>query len=282
MYAEDFVYDGVALSDFNFVIANFDQGGLETRDTGSQISLNLVSNNYGKRYYLTGSTYDSCITCTFQICKNPDKYTMSEMAITSDEYRDIVRWLNRREFCKMQFISCADDEEFKEMPYYNATFNVSKLVLAETVYGIELTMQTDSPFGYFDTKVNTLTTSNSTLVTVDGVQYYKYIMTDGSDEIGYSYPDVVITIQSDGKYILKNVEFGTSTEIDNCTAGEVITMHGETHIIESSLSSHNIAKDFNFEFLRIGNTYTSRTNTLLFTTAATTAIYHKPFIKDLT
>lgn len=183
MYAEDFVYDGVALSDFNFIIASFDQAGRETRDVGTDITLNLTSSNYGKHHNIAGSSYDACITCTFSICKNPDIYSADEMAVTSDEYRDIARWLNRREFCQMQFISCCSDDDQKETPYYNATFNLKQILIDDVVYGIQLIMQTDSPFGYFGATEKKFTIDNGTMTYGSNSARYavKFLDASGSE-----------------------------------------------------------------------------------------------------
>jgi hypothetical protein len=59
-------------------------------------------------------------------------------------------------------------------------------------------------------------------------------------------------------------------------------MHGATQTIETNMPAHDIAKDFNFEFLRVGNTFNNRTNTLRYRLPATTTIYHTPYVKDLT
>ena len=42
---------------------------------------------------------------------------------------------------------------------------------------------------------------------------------------------------------------------------EVITIDGKNQLITSSLSSHNLANDFNYFFPRIINTYEERCNT---------------------
>ena len=186
MYAVDFIYDNVALSDFNFVINNFEQAGLEIRDVGSKITLNLTSSSYGKNYDLAGTAYDTCLTCQFDICKDPNVFDRSEMAITSDEYRDIVRWLNRREFCQMQFI--CSDEDYKEMPYYNATFNTDKLVLGEYVYGIRLTMQTDSPFGHLESnKINLTIENGKQSYSNEAIRYKVESLDLGAKEVNTSY-----------------------------------------------------------------------------------------------
>ena len=97
MHACDFEYDGLYLSDFGFVICNFNGGsGVETISVGSKISFNTTSKFGGKKHSLTGTTYDECIETSFDICKDPSIH--DDLRITDTEYRDLIRWLNRRGF----------------------------------------------------------------------------------------------------------------------------------------------------------------------------------------
>lgn len=99
MRAIDFEYDNQYLSDYGFIICDFNfSSGANEVDAGSTITFNKISRHSGKRYGLSSTQYDECITTSFDICKNPDIYDPEDMEISNDEYRDIMRWLNRREF----------------------------------------------------------------------------------------------------------------------------------------------------------------------------------------
>lgn len=268
MYACDFEYDSQYLSDYGFIICDFGGGSdMDTISAGSKITFNTVSMHLGKVYGLTGTTYDECVTATFDICKNPEEY--DDLRITNDEYRDIMRWLNRRKFLKFQMLN--EDDRNQETCYYEASFNVDKLMVNKVLYGLELTMETNKPFGY----------GQESSISWDIVDPNKvYILSDMSDEVGYIYPSVEITCKAEGDLVIHNETENCTMQIKNVSVGEVIHIDGKTHIIETSLSSHKIYDDFNFEYLRIGNSITNRSNKITASLPCKLKIIYSPVIKD--
>lgn len=268
MFACDFEYDGQYLSDYGFVICNL--GGSSDFDTvsaGSKITFNTVPKHHGKSYSLAGTQYDECITSTFNICKNPSEY--DDLRITDDEYRDIMRWLNRREFLKFQVLN--EDDKEQETCYYEASFNVDKLMVNKVLYGLELTMETNKPFGYGQ-ELSVSWEVNDTTKT--------YVLFDMSDEIGYTYPSMVITCNRAGDLSIHNEMEDCTMVVKNVSVGEVITIDGDTQIIQTSLGSHHIYDDFNFEFFRIGNTINNRNNRISISLPCKLELTYSPVIKD--
>lgn len=269
MYAINFEYDGRYLSDYGFIICDFNStSGANIVSAGSKITFNTVSRNKGKQYSLTSTQYDECIQTTFDICKNPDIY--DDLIITDDEYRDLMRWLNRKEFLKFQII---DDEIFNERGtcFYEASFNIDKIKIREILYGIELTMETNKPFGY----------GKERYVSLDFNDISKsYLIKDVSDEIGYTYPLIIINCNADGDLSICNETEGCTMIIKNCNAGEVISVDGNTQIISSSDSSHNLYDDFNYEFFKISNTINRRNNRISVSLPCKLEIRYNPIIKD--
>ena len=126
MYALDFEYDGQYLSDYGFIICTL--GGSSDFDTvsaGSEITFNTVPKHRGKISGLAGTVYEENISTTFDICKNPDTY--EDLHISKDEYRGLMRWLNRHEFIKFRLLDSVSDET--DVCYYNASFNVEKVLV---------------------------------------------------------------------------------------------------------------------------------------------------------
>lgn len=272
MRAIDFEYNNRYLSDYGFIICDFNFGsGANEIDAGSTITFNKISRHSGKKYSLSSTQYDECITTSFDICKNPDIYDPEDMEISNDEYRDIMRWLNRREFLKFQVIDDGNDNFERDTCYYNASFNIDKIKINEKLYGIRLKMETDKPFGYGQEQSVSWTFSDSNV---------SKILSDISDEIGYIYPTVIITINRNGDLSLYNELENCTTVIKNCKVGEVITLDGDTHIITTTYISHDVCNDFNYEFFRIGNTINNRNNRISVSLPCNVVIKYTPIIKD--
>lgn len=270
MYAIDFEYDGQYLSDYGFIVCHFDfSGGANIESAGSKITFEKVSRLCGKRFSLTSARYDECITATFDICKNPDTHEKEELEISNEEYRDLIRWLNRKEFLKFQALS--DKEEDIEPCYYNVSFNIEKIKVAETLFGLRLTLESDSPFGYGDRIITKYNIQNVST---------EYYLVDRSDEIGYIYPDMKIVCNQAGDLTINNDYDNCAMTIKNCSVGETITIHGSEQIILSSNSSHDICNDFNWEFFKIGNTFDNRTNRITASKRCNIEISYYPIIKD--
>lgn len=268
MNAVDFEYDGYRLSDFDLVICNIDgSDGIVTVSAGSKITFNRVSRHRGKRYSLTSTHYDECIETSFQVCKDPCKY--DDISITNDEYRDLMRWLNRNKFYRFRLIG--EDYFEEETCYYDASFNIDKILVDDKLYGLQLNMVTNRPFGYGVEQVLEYTISTQD----ESIKMY-----DISDEIGYLYPNMTIAITSSGNLTITNTTYNSVMTINNCTAGETITIDGDTLIVTSSNSGHKIYKDFNYEYLRIGNTYTDRLNEITVSLPCELTISYCPIIKD--
>lgn len=269
MYSLDFEYAGHNLSDYGFIVCSFDySSGSSNVSAGSELTFNTVSRNSGKHYGLTSTTYDSCITAEFDICKNPDIY--DDLIITNDEYRDLMRWLNRREFLPFRVVD--DELTDADVCYFDASFNIEKIKVAEKLCGLHLTMETNKPFGYGLPVKNEWSISDTDETVCN--------LYDLSDEVGEIYPDMKITINDDGDFSIHNSLTDCTMFIANCTSGEVITIHGKSQIIESSLSAHDIANDFNFIFFKIGNTIDNRVNQITVTLACDLSISYTPIIKD--
>lgn len=267
MYANDFEYNGRYLSDYNFVICNFDSGGFKTVSGGSNITFNKVPRRQGKIYGLSGTQYNECIEATFQICKNPCVY--NDASIGNEMYRDIMRWLNRREFLPFKPFNSGSDGS--EEIWFNASFNINKLIMDGKIYGLELTMTTDKPFGYGKLI--------SKLLRFTAAEQIK-VFTDTSDEIGTAYPDMKIVCKANGDLSIKNLTYPCTTAICNCKAGEIITISGDTKIISTSLNSHDISDDFNYEFFRIENGFTQRDNKIKVSMPCEITLSYYPVIKD--
>lgn len=269
MRSLDFEYDGLYLSDFGFIVCDFNSSSsISEVSAGSNITFVKTARQHGAKHSLVYTKYNECMTATFDICKDPCLHN-EDMEITADEFRDIMRWLNRKEF--LLFHVLADEGAIGDVEtcYHNASFNVSKLEFNGRLYGIRLKMETDTPFAHGREFVYKWSTDQ---------KKSKQIM-DMSDEIGFVYPKLVITCKEDCDLTITNESEGCVSEIKNCKSGEVITMHGNTNIITTSYAGHDISDDFNYEFFRFGNTATRRENIITASHNCDIEMRYSPIIK---
>ena len=152
--------------------------------------------------------------------------------------------------------------------YFEASFNVSRIEVGGVIRGFELEMFTNSPFGFQEpVKVNIKN------IVEDG----KKILNSKSDEEGYIYPQMEITIDAAGDFELYNELEDRTMLIKNCQKGEVIKLNYP--VIETSLSSHKIQNDFNWRFFRIARTYEENANHLTISLPCTIKMVYSPVIK---
>ena len=267
----DFWYDEQCLSDYNFVVCDFSAGsGISEVSAGSTITFVKVSRNGGAKHSLTNTKYNDCLSATFDICKNPDIFHDEDMEITSDEFRDIMRGLNRKEYLPFHFISDDGTVDDIETCWHNASFNLSKLMLDERTYGIRLKLETNMPYGYGAEKVFSWSATSGNLSNV---------IMDTSDEIGYIYPTLIVTCRQNCTLTITNESEGCSSVIKNCKVGEQITMYGDTNIIASSNPGHDICNDFNYDFFRIGNSAARMENVIIASHPCDIVLKYHPIIK---
>ena len=261
MKAYDFEFDGLTLSNFGYMLCNFGSKGLQAISNGSTITFNTTPTLNGAKHELTSIEYENCLETVLQICKNPCVTDNLEMTI--DELRTLSRWLNRKGFYKFKILN----DEYLDI-YFEASFNINKVEIDGKLYGLELELKTNRPFALQEPKKIILKN-----LVVDG----EHSIADCSDVEGYIYPEIEITLNESGNLSIYNAIEDRTTYIANCVVGETIKMNYP--IIESSLASHKIQNDFNWNFFRIANTFRNKTNKLIISLPCTIKMVYSPTIK---
>lgn len=248
MKATDFEYDGKRLSDFGFIICDFNnKKGAVTTEIGGKIKFNKISYHNGRRHSLASTEYSDCIELTFDICKDPDRFDYESYEITDEEFQDIVRWLNQPYFLRMEFFN---EEPFSRHEYYNASFNLSKITVGDKLYGINLKMETDSPFAYGDEEIINVTMGEFEEFASLYISEAFIVKSDC-----FVYPKLIIKCQEDGELGVGNANCAVDPNdtdayftIRNCKVGEIITIDCDRETISSSEKTHNMSDDFSFTF----------------------------------
>lgn len=262
MKAYDFEYDGVRLSDLGYVICKFGSSGTDTISNGSVITINTISTMGGNKYERISSEYSECLTATFQICKDICLNTNYEISV--EEMRNIMMWLNRKDFHKFKLLN----DEFSGI-YLEASFNVSRIEVCGRLCGFELEMITNRPFALHEPVVLTIENIAANKVT----SFFS-----DSDESGYIYPHMEITVGSkSGNLEIKSITENRTMSIKNCVAGEVITL--DYPIIQTSSTSHKIMNDFNWIFYRIATSFKNKENEFTTSLPCSIKIEYSPIVK---
>ena len=243
MYAIDFEYDGIRLSDYGMMICSFDSVGLETISSGSDLTFNTVKTTGSDIFRFYGAKYEESYSTTFQICKN--KCDAGKKKLSPLEVSSIQRWLCRKDgFHEFKIIQ----NDYADI-HWNATFSAKQINLGGEIVGMELTLYTDSPYAYGNEQSVTFSITN-----YRGDTFSLY---DQNDEIGYIYPTVIINAYSTGNLYITN-SLSPKTTIVPLTVGDVITLNGANKTITCSSGANK--KDFNFIFPKLINTFDNKEN----------------------
>lgn len=244
MFCTDFVFNGERLSDHNLMICSFDGG--ETNQSGGEVTFVTIKPPYSDKHTYYTYNYESPISMTFSICKNPCKTTDSDdVFFNQDDQSYLKRWLQRTD----GYHWLAFDQEGFEDVWFNSKFNLQPHFINGRVAGYDVTVDTDSPYGYsqFHRKKFVLSSGSS------------YDVIDYSDKTGYLYPKIIITPTSDGMIEIESGcnNYKKTTKILNAVANKCITLDKENNLIDGISNLNN----FNFVFPIIANDYDDITST---------------------
>lgn len=243
--AKDFTFCNKKLSDFGFIIANFDSSSDEDVSCGN-VELITARPPMSSKNIIHGVSYGEPIKLVFQVVKfDYVTCTCSSEPVTDKEYEDLMRWLVKTNYNYVNF----DDGDV----YFNVTMSVTAKKVGGHIRGFEITATNDSVYSYSEQHTTTLSSGT-------------WMLKDESSVIGYTYPELSITASANGDVSIER-DGDRKTVISNCIAGEVLTIDCEHEIIKSSISSHDLSSDFNFVFFRFFNTEETRDNTIYVTNA---------------
>ena len=274
----DFEFDGERASDYGLMVGSFESNGVETVSSGADLSFSQIKASGSSQFNLYEAQYEAPYTTTFQVVKNPCAYnSQDDMYFSTTEISSIQRWLCRKyRYYKFKI----NDENYRDI-YWKGTFSSKQITLNGQVVGLELTLNTDAPYAYLDEIIIEIDCSRAT-----NEQPISFNIYDVSDEEGYIYPNVKITMLEDvtdekGLRLENESMSNKITVIKNCVSGEVINIDGQHQIITttSALQSRQLSKNFNYLFPRIVNTYKENKNTFTCNRKCMITISYSPIRK---
>ena len=146
MYCIDFEYDGQRLSDYGCVVCHISSSpDLNTVNIGSQITFNTINLPLQNKFKTMSAQYEEAYTTTFEIGKF--NCNTRDHTLTQEEVSGLMRWLNKKKYCKFKMIY--ENDEFGNI-YYMGSFNIQMITHGGSIIGLELTLQTNAPFGYYE------------------------------------------------------------------------------------------------------------------------------------
>ena len=255
----NFQYDNEYASDYQLMVCSFNSSGLETVTSGSELSNEQIKIVGTDEFTIINNNYTAALSFTFQTCKITNNYTAEE--ITPEEFSKINRWINRKESHKFKI-----DKSGYENIYFIGRFNIQAIKINDVIYGVEFTFTSDYPYGFMDEIVQTFTGKN-------------FMVYNHSDETGDIYPHTTITCNESGNLTISNTMDNEIFQLDNCMAGEVITIDNKNRVITSSNPNHQLYNDFNFNYIKLCNTYDERRNVFTSSLNITMEIKYSPVRK---
>lgn len=248
MAITDFIFDGQALSDFGYmVVFENTENVVDVSVMDYDIVKAALSDESRRVSHKYESNYSSTFTIMKSLCDNPD-----ESSLTKDDITELTKWLVRKQYKWFRFVDDDDDDEI----WYKAQFQIKKEYIGENVISLQVTLNTNAPYGFTREIVNAF--SND-----DNQDFYEINI--HTDEEGVIYPTCKIDIISDGNVELYSGNTANDlqfiTQINNCVAGEIITIDGESLQITSNID-HDFTNDFNYVYPRFCSTYRNTKNYL--------------------
>ena len=230
VYSWGFIYNGISSDKMGVMLCTFDKSGFDTTSAGEKIELSTQKLTSKDRWYHYSSTFHESLNFTLHIAK-VDKTQMDR-----HEIAEYSRWLQRRDgFHKFQFIG----NDFAGIEFYATTTEMNELAVGNVTYGLEIKMTTDASYG--------LAAKASKTIHLTGENTYTYM--NQSDDYGYLYPDVKVTLHASGDFSLTNQFDQRQTVIKNCISDEIITMNGDLRSIKST-NPNDLEDRFNWKWFR--------------------------------
>ena len=233
MFTTDFVFDGKRASDMGFVLCSFD--GEREPATGGEVEFEVVKPPDNDKYDFYGAQYTSPLEWNISIMKDICRYK-DDLYFTNEEERMIYKWLQRRDGYHW-FCFCRKDEDAEV--FYKVKINLQPHFIGGQTIGFDLTVTTDSAFGYSALKKKKTTINQNTSFTL-------YIDIDTET---YILPEFNIT--GSGEFYVsndndpnRNYEKGTASEFKN--PSDTIYMNSEFGVIDGVEP-----ENFNWRFLRL-------------------------------
>ena len=237
MTESDFIFDGLKLSDFGYIIMH--EGVVDDTSMVSDMSFTTIKGAKSDILRKVASPYEDTYHVDISIMKNPCQD--GDLDLTNDDISTMSKWLCRKEYKWFRWIDDIGQDEI----WYEVQITAEKIRYGNSIIGLTLHVNANRPYGV---------TQPYTFEWVGGLSNTTVFV--HSDEEGYIYPDMTIKVKGGGTVVITNHYEERSTIIENCTNMETFTIKGGDMLqISTTTAKHDLSKDFNYKFFRLCNRY---------------------------
>ncbi len=216
MYATDFLFDRQRASDFGCMICSFD-GGLQPV-SGGEIECNAIKTPGTDTFTFYGSQFNSALTWTFSICKNPCKN--KDIHFSQYEESMIMKWLAKTDGYRwLQF-----NQEGYEDIFYKVNINALPHQVAGRTIGFDLTATSNCAYGFTD-----VITKKASIALME-----PFLLNIHSDIDTYILPIMKV------KYKPTNPR---PLSFDNCRSGRNFSYGNADSILDKPIKIENMSQD---------------------------------------
>lgn len=222
MYGKSFTYNGRSSEEFHIIISGF-----QTMD----IPLNLkrtttasAINQYRKQVSTYGVNYDSVLSFTLYIMKDPCLYESHEdLRFSRQDIRNITKWLTSPLTPRLFHMTNYDKDTDPEYDYFGMFTNIETADI--NTYVLNCTFECNTPYALSSEQVVTITDATG-------------VITNPSDELeDYVYPIIRITPKESGNHsiTLRNLSDGNKyIRLKNMQLNQIVTLDCQKMTLKNS------------------------------------------------
>lgn len=196
---KDFTYAGQKLSDLetHYISVDFSQNP----DTIFALSRNIKyndTNRFRQEPEVSWSGFDDKLSFELHLVKDDHIYqTQEERILSESEVRTLTRWLTSTDSSRYLTFEYEEHQEEQVRCFYGQFINIEPFNLDGLLYGLKLTFECSSAFGYTDIITNTVKSEG------DAVSFPLSNQDDRLNE--YCYPEIRIHSKATGEVYLCNM-----------------------------------------------------------------------------
>lgn len=218
MIHADFTYNGISCDTYGVYIGEFSNREVGKTSISHETNLNTAHSRKNNTFHIISQNYSSPLSFEMQV------FNRDFGDISQEHERALKKWLMKRG--KYEWFHILD-KRYANL-WFKANIHSPTNIFVNHVIGISFQVSTNSPYAFSDLIEYTIEFSNN------GKTASIYVDNDEDSPI---YPEMEITMLSDGDLIISNsIDTNTKNQfkLTDLKAGEKITIYNEIPFMEST------------------------------------------------